>query len=98
MTGKFISPASNSLAEVDCGCEGGVVYGDHCVVVEGVVGPGGGSIWVGFQKIDGKLQQAPGYDVHLFALAGWRFPGEPLVGRELTMLRPVPPSIPDVKT
>src|SRR5437016_864683 len=83
-TGKFIPPASDSLAMVDCGIEGwSEAYGDHCVVIEGVVAPGG----------DSRL--ALGYDVYMFALAAWRHLGEPLVRRELTMLRPVAPSIGD---
>lgn len=52
-------------------------------MIEGVVSPLGQSGWQG---------RGDDYDVHLFAFAGWRLVGEPLVSRKLTLLRPVPPS------
>lgn len=56
----------------------GVSYEEECRVIEGVIAPG--------------HQSGSGPDVHFFAFADWRFPGGPLVGRELTLLRRVPPS------
>ena len=94
MTGKFIPPESSSLHMVDCYFEGGYSDSDSCVAIEGVVGPGSGGIVCGFQMVDGNPQQVLGYDVEFVVLAAWRLPGKPLVRRELTMLRPVPPSIP----
>src|SRR2546423_9778297 len=77
----FNPPIGSSLATVDIAQ--GVQYDDRCIVVEGVVSPRGQS---------GSQGRAEGYDVHYFAFAGWRLPGKPLVGRELTLLRPVPAS------
>ena len=77
----FNPPMGSSLATVDIAK--GVQYDDRCIVVEGVVSPRGQS---------GSLGRGDGYDVHYFAFAGWRLPGKPLVGRELTLLRPVPAS------
>jgi hypothetical protein len=81
MPSSFKPPASDSLATVDVAQ--GVSYEDQCRVVEGVVSPRGQS---------GRPGQYPGYDVHCFSFANWRFPGGSLVARELTLLRPVPPS------
>jgi hypothetical protein len=80
MPSSFKPPARDSLATVDVA--EGVSYEDQCRVVEGVVSPRGQSGWPG---------RNPGYDVHCFSFANWRLPGEALVGRELTLLRPVPP-------
>ena len=81
MSLSFKPPASDSLATVDVAK--GVSYEDHCRVVEGVVSPKGQGGWP---------RRDLGYDVHHFSFANWRLLGEPLVGRELTLLRPVPPS------
>jgi hypothetical protein len=81
MPPPFKPPASDSLATVDVAQ--GVSYEDECQVVEGVVSPRGQSGWPGRHS---------GYDVHCFSFANWRLPGGSLVGRELTLLRPVPPS------
>jgi hypothetical protein len=81
MPSSFKPPASDSLATVDVA--EGVSYEDQCRVVEGVVSPRGQGGWAG---------RDPGYDVHCFSLANWRLAGESLVGRELTLLRPVSPS------
>src|SRR6516165_6073338 len=74
-------PRGESLAAVDIAK--GVSYEDKSRVVEGVVSPRGQSAWPG---------RNAGYDVHCFSLANWRFPGATLVGRVLTLLRPVSPS------
>jgi hypothetical protein len=78
---SFKPPAGSTLAKVDVAA--GVEYDDRCVVVEGVVSPRGQSGWPG---------RGDGYDIHSFKFAGWRLPGQPLVDRELILLRPVPPS------
>jgi hypothetical protein len=77
---SFKPPAGGSLAEVDVA---DVAYDDRCVVIEGVVSPRGQGGWAG---------RSADYDVHHFTLAGWRRQGEPLVERDLTLLRPVPPA------
>src|SRR5437867_3930698 len=81
MPHSFNPPAGSVLAKVDIAK--GVQYDDCCTVVVGVVSPRGQS---------GSPGRGEGYDVHYFAFAGWRLPGKPLVGRELTLLRPVPPA------
>jgi hypothetical protein len=77
---SFNPPVGGSLAAVDVA---DVAYDERCIVIEGVVSPRGQGGWQGREA---------GYDVHCFAFAGWRRPGEALVERELTLLRPVPPS------
>jgi hypothetical protein len=52
-------------------------YGSDIVEIEGFVAEGG----TGFKHADG-------YNVHLFNFAAWRRPGQPLIERELTILRP----------
>jgi hypothetical protein len=81
MPSRFKPPASDSLATVDVA--EGVSYEDQFRVVEGVVSPRGQGRWPG---------RDTGYDVHCLFFANWRFSGGSLVGRELTLLRPVPPS------
>lgn len=80
MASSFNPPARESLATVDVAER--VSYEDQCRVVEGVVSPRGQSGWAG---------RSAGYDVHCFSFANWRVASEVLVGRELTLLRPVPP-------
>ncbi len=80
MPSPFVPPAIGSLASADVA--EGVAYEDQCRVVEGVVSPRGQSGWPG---------RGPGYDIHTFSLADWRLAGGALVGRELTLLRPVSP-------
>lgn len=79
MSTMFYPPVGSALARVDTA--EGVSYGSKCVVIDGVVSPIGQGGWPG----------QDGYDVHNFTFAGWRHLGEPLVVRELTLLRPVPP-------
>jgi hypothetical protein len=81
MPSSFKPPATNALATVDVA--EGVSYEDQCRVVEGVVSPRGQGGWPG---------RALGYDVHCFSLANWQVLGGALIGRELTLLRPVSPS------
>lgn len=83
MTTAFKPPSSDSLATVDVA--EGVQYDAKCVVIEGVVSPRGQGGW------GGREGQ---YDVHSLSFASWRRPGGALVGRELTLLRPVPPFTP----
>lgn len=82
---RFDPPTGRALAEVDSGYEGGVVYDDHCIVIEGVVGLNQ-SVWC---RVPGR------YDAHVFTLAIWRRLGQALVQRELVVLRPVPPHMSD---
>lgn len=79
---SFKPPASVSLATVDVA--EGVLYEDQCHVVEGIVSPRGQGGWPG---------RDPEYYVHCLSFANWRIAGGSLlVGHELTLLRPVPPS------
>jgi hypothetical protein len=82
MAPRFKPPARNSLAEADRA--EGVVYGDQCIVVEGVVSAASGGGWCGPND---------GYDIHCIEFAAWRRRGGSLIARELTLLRPVPPMI-----
>jgi hypothetical protein len=68
--------ARNALLKVETAQ--GVAYEKECRVIEGVVAPG--------------HQSGSGADVHFFTFADWRLFGGQLVGRELTLLRRVPPS------
>jgi hypothetical protein len=77
---NFKPPVGGSLAAVD---SADAAYDERCTIIEGVVSPSGQGGWSGRDS---------GYDVHCFAFAGWRRPGQPLVEREITLLRPVPPS------
>jgi hypothetical protein len=83
MMTPFEPPSSESLAAVDVA--EGVQYDAKCIVIEGVVSPRGQGGWGGRE---GK------YDVHSLSFAGWLRPDGALVGRELTLLRPVPPFTP----
>ena len=80
MPAPFTPPPLESLALVDVA--EGVHYPDCPIVIEGVVSPRGQSGWYG---------RGSACNVHLFSFAGWRRPGEGLIRRELTLLRPVPP-------
>jgi hypothetical protein len=85
MTLPFKPPPTESLASVDSADN--VEYETECRIIEGVIAPGG-SGWAG---------REPSYDVHCFSFAAWRFPGQALVGRELVLFRPVPPSAEGVR-
>ena len=78
MSSSFKQLARDELIKVETAK--GVSYEEECRVIEGIVAPG--------------QQSGSGPDVHFFTFADWRFPGGPLVGRELTLLRRVPP-LPD---
>lgn len=82
MSASFDPPVGSALHAVDGAAD--VVYDDCCVVIEGVVSPMGQCGWPGREN---------GYDVHCFGFAGWRRPDESLVECDLTLLRPVPPSL-----
>ena len=79
MVRSFTPPGLKSLAEVDVAHAS---YESMCTVIEGVVSPSSQGGWPGGND---------GYEVHCFALAGWRCFGDTLVKRELTILRPIPP-------
>jgi|SRR6516162_7355417 hypothetical protein len=66
MSSSFKPPIGKSLAKVDVAKD--VQYGDHCVVVEGVVSP---------RVQGGHPGRDDSYDVHSFELAAWRLLGEP---------------------
>lgn len=80
MASSFRLPPNISLASVDIA--EGVTYETSCRIVEGVVSPCSQGGW----SVPGSK-----FYVHCLTLANWRFDGGPLVGRELTLLRPVPP-------
>lgn len=77
MTSLFKPPAMEHLADVDTAdCE----YKEGVVEIEGVVAPSSQGGW-----------PREHYTVHCFNFSVWRFPGQPLVNCELTILRPVDP-------
>ncbi len=80
MPNPFSPPGLKILAEVDRA--EGVRYGDQFIDVEGVVSPSGQGGWPGRNE---------GYKVHSFTFAAWRRLGQHIIGRDLTILRPVPP-------
>jgi hypothetical protein len=79
MPSSFTPPGIESLADVDTADSS---YECECVVIDGVVSPSSQGGWSG---------ENDGYEVHCFSFAAWRRPGEPIVKRDLTILRPVPP-------
>lgn len=76
----FRPPPREALASVDMAEKAS--YESECRVVEGVVSSRNQCGW----------PRSADYDVHCFALANWRFLDEALVGKEMTLLRPVPKS------
>lgn len=78
MPSSFRPPGIQSLADIDVA---DVSYGNESVVIQGVVSPRSQGGWPG---------QNEDYEVHCFTFAAWRRLGEPLVKRELTILRAVP--------
>lgn len=81
MSKPFKPPSGKALVTVETA--EGVEYEAKCIVIEGVVSPG--------SQGGGGGKKGGGYDVHFFSFACWRRPGLPLVERELTLLRAVPP-------
>jgi len=79
MPKSFSPPGITSLADIDTA---DASYESQCVVIEGVVSPSSQGGWSG---------ENDGYKVHCFSFAAWRRPGEPIVKRDLTILRPVRP-------
>ena len=79
MTSTFKPPSIDRLAEVDtANCE----YKNGVIEIEGVVSPSSQGGW----------PRCEDYDVHCFSFSAWRYPGQPVVNKELTILRPVVPS------
>ncbi|QDU97154.1 DUF2262 domain-containing protein [Lignipirellula cremea] len=75
MTSTFKPPSLDRLAEVDTSdCE----YKDGVVEIEGVISPAGLAGW----------PHSDDYEVHCFHLSAWRYPGQPVVNKKLTILRP----------
>jgi len=72
-------PGIKSLADVDVA---DASYGEESIVIQGVVSPSSQGGWPG---------QNDDYKVHCFSFAAWRKLGEPIVKRQLTVLRPVVP-------
>ncbi|WP_345681677.1 DUF2262 domain-containing protein [Novipirellula caenicola] len=78
MTSTFKPPRIDRLTEVDSAdCE----YKQGVVEIEGVVSPSGQGGW----------SHSDDYDVHCFSFSAWRYPGQPIVSKDLTILRPVAP-------
>jgi hypothetical protein len=78
MATNFKPPPVKKLATVDqAACE----YASALTEVVGVVSFGGQGGWPATEN----------YEVHCFAFAAWRRVGQPLVKKELTILRPVAP-------
>jgi hypothetical protein len=78
MSDPFVPSNIESLADVD---PADVSYEKECVAIQGVVSPSGQGGWPG---------QEGNYKVHCFQFAAWHRLGEPVVKRDLTILRPVP--------
>lgn len=79
MSDSFTPAGIESLADIDTADSS---YESQCVVIQGVVSPSSQGGWSG---------ENDGYKVHCFSFAAWRRLGEPIVIRDLTILRPVPP-------
>lgn len=78
MTSTFKPPSIDRLTEVESAdCE----YREGVVEIEGVVSPSSQGGW----------PHSDDYDVHCFSFSAWRYPGQPVVNKELTILRPVAP-------
>lgn len=75
---SFVPPGVESLADID---RKNTAYEQQTVVIQGVVSPDSQS---------GMPRKNAGYEVHYFTLSAWRRPGEPVVERDLTVLRAVP--------
>lgn len=56
-----------------------IKYKPDLVEIEGVVSESGQGGW----------ESAGGYRIHCFTFAAWRRPGQPIVNRQLTILRPI---------
>ena len=76
MSSDFIPPNEDLLADVDMA---DVRYESSVCEIEGVVS---GSSQGGWRRSDS-------YDVHNFSFSAWRFPGQPIQNKKLTVLRPV---------
>jgi len=72
-------PPRDQLATVDVA--EGVEYPSEFVVVEGVLSTAGGGGWYG---------RTGNFFINSLIFDAWRFPGQPLVFRELLLMRPVP--------
>lgn len=65
-----------SLKSID---RANVSYEDKCIVIQGIISP----------ESQGGWPRDGGPEVHCFRLAAWHRPGEPLVKRDVVILRPV---------
>ncbi len=77
MVQSFAAPNIESLADVDVA---NVPYESTSIELEGVVSPRSQGGW------PGKDEK---FEVHSFELAAWRIPGQPIMERDLLLLRPV---------
>ena len=78
MASTFKPPSIDRLTEVESAdCE----YKEGIVEIEGVVSPSSQCGW----------PHSDEYDVHCFRFSAWRYPGQPVANKELTILRPVAP-------
>jgi len=73
------APPGIALGDID---DADASYGSEFVVIQGVVSPSSQGGWPG---------ENDDYEVHCFTFAAWHRLGEPVVKRDLTILRPVPP-------
>lgn len=79
MDADFFPPGISSLTEIDTAV---VSYDHNPVIVQGVVSPSGQGGWGGTN---------PQYEIHCLSFAAWQIGDEPIVEREMTILRPVLP-------
>lgn len=78
MSSKFKAPSIDRLKEVDrADCE----YAADLVEIEGVVS----------QSAQGGWPHSDEYSVHCIDFSAWRRPGQPMVSKKLSVLRPVDP-------
>ncbi len=78
MASAFKPPSIDRLVEVESAdCE----YRQGIIEIEGVVSPSSQCGWPHNED----------YDVHCFRFAVWRYPGQPTMKEEITILRPVAP-------
>lgn len=79
MPSSFDPPGIESLVDIDVA---DTSYGKESIVIQGVVSAGSQNGWSG---------ENDNYEVHHFTFAAWHRIGEPIVNRDLIILRPVAP-------
>lgn len=79
MTKAFEVPGISSLASLD---SAQVPYEAEPIWIHGIISPRNQNCWPG---------ESDAYDLHCLTLVAWRVAAEPVVERELTLMRPIAP-------